>query len=193
MNEFFITTTTSLGLIALAEMGDKTQLVCMTLAARHRALPVWLGAVTAFVVLNLLAVAFGATVARWLPEWMVSATVAILFALFAYRALREADDDEETIEERDGRGVFLSTALLIFVAEFGDKTQLAVAGLAGTHQVLPVWVGATLGLTLATTLGVVAGKTVLQHLPEKLLHYLSAAFFLLLALLAAWHALATLS
>ncbi len=191
MNEFFITTTTSLGLIALAEMGDKTQLVCMTLAARHRALPVWLGAVAAFVVLNLLAVAFGATVARWLPEWLVSATVSILFALFAYRAWREADDDEETVEERDGRGVFLSTALLIFVAEFGDKTQLAVAGLAGTHQALPVWVGATLGLTLATTLGVVAGKTVLQRLPEKLLHYLSAVFFLLLALLAAWHALAT--
>ncbi len=192
MNEFFITTTTSLGLIALAEMGDKTQLVCMTLAARHRALPVWLGAVAAFIVLNLLAVAFGATAARWLPECLVSATVAILFALFAYRSLREADDDEETIEERDGRSVFLSTALLIFVAEFGDKTQLAVAGLAGTYQALSVWVGATLGLTLATTLGVVAGRTVLQRLPEKLLHYLSAAFFLLLASLAAWHALATL-
>ncbi|HYQ91266.1 MAG TPA: TMEM165/GDT1 family protein [Candidatus Competibacteraceae bacterium] len=192
MNEFFITTTTSLGLIALAEMGDKTQLVCMTLAARHRALPVWLGAVAAFVVLNLLAVVFGATAARWLPEWLISATVAVLFALFAYRSLREADDEEEEVEERNGRGLFLSTALLIFVAEFGDKTQLAVAGLAGTHQALPVWVGATLGLTLATTLGVVAGKTVLQRLPEKLLHYLSAAFFFLLALLAAWHALATL-
>jgi putative Ca2+/H+ antiporter (TMEM165/GDT1 family) len=192
MNEFFITTTTSLGLIALAEMGDKTQLVCMTLAARHRALPVWLGAVASFIMLNLLAVAFGATAAHWLPEWLVSATVAILFALFAYRALREADE-EEGVEERNGRGVFLSTALLIFVAEFGDKTQLAVAGLAGTHQALPVWVGATLGLTLATTLGVVAGKTVLQRLSEKWLHYLSAAFFLLLALLAAWHAFATLS
>ncbi|MFO1434205.1 MAG: TMEM165/GDT1 family protein [Candidatus Competibacteraceae bacterium] len=191
MSEFFITMTTSLGLIALAEMGDKTQLVCMTLAARHRALPVWLGAVSAFIVLNLLAVAFGATTARWLPEWLVSAAVAILFALFAYRSLRAADDNEETVEERNGRSVFLSTALLIFVAEFGDKTQLAVAGLAGTYQALPVWVGATLGLTLATTLGVVAGKTVLQRLPEKLLHYLSAVFFLLLALLAAWHTLAT--
>ena len=107
MNEFFITATTSLGLIALAEMGDKTQLVCMTLAARHRALPVWLGAVAAFIVLNLLAVVFGATAARWLPEWSVGAAVAVLFALFAYRALREADNDEEIIEERDGRSVFL--------------------------------------------------------------------------------------
>jgi len=193
MNEFFITTATSLGLIALAEMGDKTQLVCMTLAARHRVLPVWLGAVAAFAVLNLLAVVFGATAARWLPEWSVSAAVAVLFALFAYRALREADNDEEVIEERDGRSVFLSTALLIFVAEFGDKTQLAVAGLAGIHQALPVWVGATLGLILATTLGVVAGKTVLQRLPRKWLHRLSAAFFFLLALIAAGRALATLS
>jgi len=192
VNEFFITTTTSLGLIALAEMGDKTQLVCMTLAARHRALPVWLGAVAAFVVLNLLAVVFGATVAHWLPEWSVSTAVAVLFALFAYRALQEADGDEQVVEERDGRSVFLSTALLIFVAEFGDKTQLAVAGLAGIHQALPVWLGATLGLILATTLGVVAGKTVLQRLPKKLIHHLSAAFFLLLALMAAWHALATL-
>lgn len=81
---------------------------------------------------------------------------------------------------------------LIALAETGDKTQLVCMTLAARHRALPVWVGATLGLTLATTLGVVAGKTVLQRLPEKLLHYLSAAFFLLLALLAAWHALAAL-
>jgi putative Ca2+/H+ antiporter (TMEM165/GDT1 family) len=68
-------------LIALAEFGDKSQLVCMSLAARHRGLPVALGAVAAFALLNLLAVLFGAAVAAWLPEWVVTITVAVLFAL----------------------------------------------------------------------------------------------------------------
>ena len=60
-------------LIALAEFGDKSQLVCMTLAARHRGMPVVVGAVAAFAVLNLLAVLFGAAVAAWLPAWAVTA------------------------------------------------------------------------------------------------------------------------
>ena len=75
-------------LIVLAEFGDKSQLVCMTLAARHRGLPVVIGAIAAFAILNLLAVLFGAAVAAWLPEWLVITAVAVLFALFGLSALR---------------------------------------------------------------------------------------------------------
>ena len=82
-------------LIALAEFGDKSQLVCMTLAARHRGLPVILGAVTAFGILNLLAVLFGAAVAAWLPEWLITLTVAVLFAGFGISALRYQEEDED--------------------------------------------------------------------------------------------------
>jgi len=76
------------------------------------------------------------------------------------------------------------------VAEFGDKTQIAVAGLAGSLAPLPVWLGATAALVMVSVLGVWAGRTVLQRLPLIWLHRISGGVFLLFALLAAWRALA---
>ena len=178
-------------LIALAEVGDKSQLVCMTLAARHRHRPVILGATTAFLVLNTLAVLFGAGVAAWVPERVTAGLVAVLFGVFGIHALRKQDDDEsEDVVERSGHGIFLTTLLLIFAAEFGDKTQIAVAGLAGSLDPLPVWLGATAALVMVSVLGVWAGRTVLQRLPLLWLHRISGGVFLVFALLAAWRAVA---
>ncbi len=171
-------------LIALAEFGDKSQLVCMTLAARHRGLPVVLGAIAAFAVLNLLAVLFGAAVAAWLPEWVVTAAVALLFAWFGIAALRFEEDDDEEIEEKPGHGVFATTFLMIFLAEFGDKTQIAVAGLGSTADTAATWVGGTLALATTSLLGVYAGRRLLNKLPLHWIHRVSGIFFLLLALLA---------
>lgn len=172
-------------LIALAEIGDKSQLVCMTLAARHRGLPVVFGSVTAFAFLNLLAVLFGAAIAAWLPEWVVTAAVAVLFAVFGISALRfEEEDGDEEIEEKPGHGIFATTFLMIFLAEFGDKTQIAVAGLGSTADAIATWVGATLALACTSILGVVAGRRWLNRLPLHWIHRISGVFFLLLALLA---------
>lgn len=193
MNEFLITATTTFGLIALAELGDKTQLVCMTLAARHPPAPVLVGAVLAFAVLNLLAVLFGASVAAWLPEWLIAAAVAALFAVFGWRAWREAGEEAVEVVEKSGGSVLLSTFGLIFLAELGDKTQLAVAGLASTQAAAPVWIGGTLGLAAVSALGVLAGRTVLQRLPMSLLQRISALLFLALAVLAGWRAIAALN
>lgn len=171
-------------LIALAEFGDKSQLVCMTLAARHRGLPVVLGAVAAFAILNLLAVLFGAAIAAWLPEWLVTLVVAVLFAAFGIGALRyREDEDDEKIEEKPGHGVFATTFLLIFLAEFGDKTQIAVAGLSSTTSTVAVWLGATLALASTSVLGVIAGRKFLHKLPLVWIHRISGGFFLLLATL----------
>lgn len=176
-------------LISLAELGDKSQLVCMTLASRHRHWPVILGAASAFIVLNTLAVLFGASVAAWLPEQLVAAVVAVLFALFGIHSLRATEDDEDdVVEERPGHGIFFTTLALLFVAEFGDKTQIAVAGLAGSMASVPVWIGATLALVLVSALGVWAGRTLLRRLPLIWLHRLGGGIFLLFALLAAWQA-----
>ncbi len=189
--EFLSTTTSSFGLISLAEIGDKSQLVCMALATRHRPWPVLWGASLAFVLLNALAVLFGAGIANWVPEQVMAGIVAMLFAAFGLHALRAPVDDSGTDpEERGGRQLWLTTFLLIVVAEFGDKTQLAVAGLASTLPSLPVWLGATTALIAVSALGVWAGRTVLQRLPVRLLHQLSGGLFLLFALLAAWRALA---
>jgi putative Ca2+/H+ antiporter (TMEM165/GDT1 family) len=178
-------------LIALAEIGDKSQLVCMGLAARHRPWPVLLAATFAFVVLNTLAVLFGAAVAAWVPERLMAAIVAILFGAFAVHVLfHQEQGDPEKIAEKPGRGVFFTTLALILLAEFGDKTQIAVAGLAGSFQPLPVWLGATAALFTISALGVWAGSTILQRLPLSWLHRVSGGIFLLFALLAAWRALA---
>lgn len=173
-------------LVGLAEFGDKSQLVCMTLAARHRGLPVVIGAVLAFAILNLLAVLFGAAVAAWLPEWLVTLAVAVLFAIFGISALRyEEEDENDKVEEMPGHGIVATTFLLIFLAEFGDKTQLAVAGLGSTSEPAAVWAGATVALAITSTLGVFAGRKLLNRLPLLWIHRISGVFFLLLAIIAA--------
>lgn len=176
-------------LISLAEIGDKSQLVCMTLATRHRHWPVILGATAAFLILNTLAVLFGAGVAAWVPERVMAGAVAVLFGVFGVHALRNKDDGEsEDVVEKPGHGIFYTTLLLILVAEFGDKTQIAVAGLASSLTTLPVWLGATAALVMVSALGVWAGRTVLQRIPLQWLHRISGGVFLLFAFLAAWRA-----
>ena len=183
-------TFSSFTLIALAEIGDKSQLVCMTLAARHRHWPVILGASVAFILLNLLAVLFGAAVAEWIPQQWVAWIVAVLFGFFGIQSLLSVEeDDENEVEEKAGRSIFLITLLLILVAEFGDKTQIAVAGLASSLSPLYVWVGSTLALIIVSALGVWAGRTILQRFPVVWLHRIGGIVFLLFSLLAVWKAL----
>jgi putative Ca2+/H+ antiporter (TMEM165/GDT1 family) len=181
---------TSFALIAAAEIGDKSQLVCMTLASRHRAMPILLGAVFAFAFLNTLAVVFGVAIAKWLPQYIVAATVALLFAAFGIHALRvgEEEDEEGEVVEKSGHSIFFTTFLLITVAEFGDKTQLAVVALSSTALPVAVWVGATAALAMTSGLGVLAGRTILQKIPLTLLHRLSGAIFLVLAGFAGYSA-----
>ena len=178
------------GLIAAAEIGDKSQLVCMTLAARHQSLPIVLGATTAFALLNLAAVLFGAAVAHWLPEWVVGSAVALLFAGFGLKALLTQEEDEEgVLEEKSGHSVFATAFLLIFVAELGDKTQLTLAGLGAALPPVPVWLGGTLALATTSMLGVWAGRALLRRIPLHWLHRLSGILFLGFAAYAVWRVL----
>jgi putative Ca2+/H+ antiporter (TMEM165/GDT1 family) len=176
-------------LIALAEIGDKSQLVCMTLATRHRHWPILLGATAAFVILNVVAVLFGASITAWVPERLMAGIVAVMFAAFGVHALlNQGDEDSEEVREKPGHGIFMTTLMLILVAEFGDKTQIAVAGLAGSMDPVPVWVGATIALVMVSALGVWAGRTVLQGLPLHWLHRAGGGIFLMFAAMAAWRA-----
>lgn len=181
----------SFALIALAEIGDKSQLVCMTLAARHRHWPVIAGAVVAFILLNTLAVVFGAGVAAWVPERVIAGLVAVLFGAFGIHALLNKDEGEAVeATNHPAHGIFFTTLILIFVAEFGDKTQIAVAGLASSVAPIPVWLGATAALVMLSILGIWLGRTVLQRMPLIWLHRLSGSLFILFALIAAWRVLA---
>ena len=180
--ELSATAATSFALIAVAEIGDKSQLVCMTLAIRHRATPVLLGAIAAFAFLNTLAVVFGIAIASWLPEPIIVAIVGILFAVFGVQSLRiKADSSVEEIKEKTGHGIFFSTFLLITLAEFGDKTQLAVVALSSAAAPLAVWLGSTLALAFTSALGVLAGRTLLKKVSLELLHKISGSIFLVLS------------
>jgi Ca2+/H+ antiporter, TMEM165/GDT1 family len=177
---------TTMVVIFLAELGDKSQLVCMTLAARHRAKPVFFGSLLAFVFLNILAVVFGSALSTWIPHDVMIYIVAGLFALFGIQILMasEEEEEEEDVAVKSGRGIFLSAFILIFVAEFGDKTQIAVAGMASAAPPVAIWLGATLALALSSALGVVVGQRFLKRIPMNLLHKIAGIFFLLLAALA---------
>ncbi|MCI0668355.1 MAG: TMEM165/GDT1 family protein [Methylococcaceae bacterium] len=179
---------TSFSLIAAAEIGDKSQVVCMTLAARyHRAGPVLLGAVIAFALLNFLAVVFGVLVAAWVPEPYLMGFVAVMFTIFGLHALRLKHDDKNGKIAIKGIGnVFITTFVLITAAEFGDKTQLAVAGLASTTIPASVWTGATAALAVTSAIGVWAGKSILRKMPIERLHQVSGILFLGLAIAAGY-------
>jgi len=171
-------------------MGDKSQLVCIALAVRYRATPVLLGAIAAFSLLNLGAVLVGAAVANWLPEHIIKAVVGVLFLLFGAHALcGSIEEENNTVDDKTGHSIFFSTLLLIILAEFGDKTQIAVAGLASTADITAVWLGATLALAVTSGLGVLAGRTILQRISITLLHRLSGSLFILFgiaSLLSLW-------
>lgn len=178
----------SLVLIVLAEIGDKSQLVCMVLAARHaRVRPVLFGAALAFILLNAVAVLFGAALAAWFPQTWVLAAMATLFAFFGVHSLLQSqtlDDDVEA--EASGHGLLVTAFLMILVAEMGDKTQLAVAGLAGIYPASAVWIGATVALILTSAAGALAGKTLLRRLPVVWLHRMAGVLFLVMSGLAVW-------
>ncbi len=178
-------------LLFLAEMGDKSQLLAMTLAHRYRAAPVIGGTCFAFLFLNLLAVLLGQALFKWIPRELVLITASCLFLLFAYRSWQDADGEEEDDpKSKAATSAFLTTFLMIFVAELGDKTQLAMIALvASTGEVWSVFVGGTLALWLVSLVGILLGATLLVRFPKQIIHRAAAVLFLVFGVLALGHAL----
>ena len=170
-------------LIFLAEFGDKSQLVCMTLSARYRAFPVLLGSMLAFSALNLLAVVFSAALSLYLPKELIFAAVGVLFLVFGVQSLRAEEEDEES-ELKVGRHLLASVFLLIFLAELGDKTQLSIAGLAAVEQAWVVWLAGTSALLVTTLMGVWLGRVALQRIPLLWVHRGAGVLFIGFALIA---------
>ena len=172
-------------LVFLAEFGDKSQLVCMTLSARYRPLPVLLGSLFAFAVLNAVAVVFGATINAYLPTTVILAVVGLLFFVFGVQSFRVEAEDEE-IAPKVGKHLLVSVFVLIFFAELGDKTQLAVAGMAAVEQAGIVWLAGTLALGLTSLLGVWFGQLLLQKVSITWIHRGAGVLFIAFSLIAFW-------
>ena len=162
--------------VFVAELGDKTQLLAMSLATRYRPLPVLAGIAIAEGATNLLAVAVGGALGAALPESALRIGGGLLFGVFAWRAAREDDDEEETVAVR-ARAVVRSVAAAMFVAELGDKTMLTTATLAAQGSPVLVWIGATLGIVACGAVAVGIGRVLGDRLPRRATRLVSVVLF----------------
>ena len=184
MDAFLIST----AVVALAEMGDKTQLLSLVLAAKYRKhMPIVLGIFAATIVNHALAGAVGAWITTMLGPDVLRWILGISFILMAGWMLIPDKIDEDEAGKSSGRwGVFGTTLLLFFLAEMGDKTQLATVGLAAKYPAQYYWVvaGTTLGMMLANAPVVWFGDKITKKLPIKWIHRVCAVIFLLLGIAA---------
>ena len=168
----------ALGLVFVAELGDKTQLVALGFGARHRLAPVLTGVVIAYMATNLLSVLVGGLLGATLPTRAIGLGGGVLFLGFAAWTLWKDEDDEDDEGAATSQGsIVLSVATAMFVAELGDKTMLATATLAAQGNPALVWIGATIGIILAGTLGVLLGRAFGARLPERATRIGSAVLF----------------
>jgi len=175
-------------LVAISEMGDKTQLLALSLAARFRR--PWLvmaGILTATIANHALASLVGSWVAERVPERVMAGVLAVIFIAFALWTLRP-----DTLEEGGAKsrfGPYLSTTVLFFLAEMGDKTQLATVALAAQfHTIWLVTIGTTLGMLASDGLAVFLGDRLADRLPMVWIRRVAAALFLVFGIAAAWRA-----
>lgn len=176
----------ALGLVFVAELGDKTQLVALGFGARHRVGPVIAGVVAGYAITTLISVAAGGLLGVTLPTRAVGLAGGALFLGFAgwtlvpHRPGTGEPGGTGGPGDRGGRGgagpstsstgtrgLVISVAAAMVVAELGDKTMIATATLAAQGPPVPVWLGATLGIVLAGSIGVLLGRVCGARLPER--------------------------
>jgi Ca2+/H+ antiporter, TMEM165/GDT1 family len=176
----------SLWAVALGEMGDKTQLLSFVLAAKfRRPVPIILGVLAATLVNHLFAGLVGQWVADRLGPTLLRWVVGLLFLGMAAWVLVPEKVDARTEKLSARFGVFGTTVIAFFLAEMGDKTQIATAALAAHyHDLVPVVAGTTCGMMLADVPAIFLGSTFARRVPMKLVHGLAAAIFATLGVLA---------
>ena len=182
MEAFLIST----GIVALAEMGDKTQLLSLVLAARfRRPWPIVLGIFVATLVNHGLAGALGSWITAMVSPTTLRWVLGLSFIVMAFWTLipDKLDDDEAATNPR--LGVFLTTVIAFFLAEMGDKTQIATVMLAARYDAW-AWVvlGTTLGMMLANAPAVWLGERITRVVPLRAVHVVSAIIFMVLGVLA---------
>jgi putative Ca2+/H+ antiporter (TMEM165/GDT1 family) len=164
--------------VFLAELGDKTQLVALTLAGRYPAVKVLAALGAAIAVLQTLSVTAGALISEAVPDRAIAVGAGLLFLGFAAWTWRAAeDDDDEAEREATPRGGLLSVAVAFFLAELGDKTMLTTAGLAADRGAVPVWFGSFGAMLAATALAVLAGQLLTKRIRPDTLRRVGAVAF----------------
>jgi putative Ca2+/H+ antiporter (TMEM165/GDT1 family) len=175
----------STGIVALAEIGDKTQLLALVLAARYRRnLPVVLGILVATLANHALAAWFGAWITGMVGGEAMRWILAVSFLAMAAWTL-VPDRLDETSAKAPRLGVFGTTLVAFFLVEMGDKTQVATVALAARYvSIVPVVAGTTLGMMLANVPVVCLGERILRRMPVRVLHGVTAVVFAVLGAIA---------
>ncbi|KKW62300.1 TMEM165/GDT1 family protein [Mycolicibacterium elephantis] len=169
----------SLAVVFVAELGDKSQLIAMTYALRHRWWVVLSGVGLAAMLVHGLSVTIGHFLGLTLPDRPIAFAAAIAFLLFAawtWRSGRTGDDGDVRVAET--RFVVPAIVSSFVLAELGDKTMLATVALASDHHWAGVWIGATVGMVAADGVAIAAGAFLHRRLPVRFLHNLASVLFL---------------
>ncbi|MDO4905509.1 MAG: TMEM165/GDT1 family protein [Lautropia sp.] len=174
----------STGIVTLAEFGDKTQLLALLLAARYRQpIPIIVGILLATLINHALAGALGALIHGWLSPAVLRWLLGLSFLVMAGWMLIPDRSPADELERHGRLGAFAATLLTFFLAEMGDKTQVATVALSIRHEaIIAVIIGTTLGMMLANVPAVILGDRIANHLPIRLIHGVAALLFALLGI-----------
>lgn len=201
MTSFLSALAVAFGVVFVAELGDKTQLLALGFGAKYSLKIVALGLTAGYAIANVLATVVGGVLGAALPDrpiQIVSGIVFLVFAAFAVRDARGPEDEPDMAEVDDlvsaraprqaALAVIGSIALTIAIAEMGDKTQITTATLASQSSPVGVWIGATLGAASSGMLGAVAGRTIGHRISTRWINIASAVLFAAfgIAMLAGW-------
>ncbi len=180
----------SLGFVVLAEMGDKTQLLAMAFATRYKASTVMWGVLAATVVNHFMAVLVGNYLTNIIPIQYVQIAAAASFIFFGLWTIR--GDELAGEDKRFNFNPFWTVAVAFFIAEMGDKTQLATIALAAKYQsVIPVLAGTTAGMLIADAIGIGIGIILGKKIPERAVKWLAALIFIFFGLYGLYEYLPT--
>ncbi len=169
----------SFGVIFVAELGDKSQLMAMTYAIRYRWWVVLAGITIATTLVHAASVLFGHFLGLSIPADLLSVVGGLAMLIFGFWTLRgdNLDDDESAKAERVNKSVLFAVISSFFLAELGDKTMLATITLSADHNWAGVWIGSTIGMVRADALAIAVGALLGRRLPEKAIAYGAATLF----------------
>jgi putative Ca2+/H+ antiporter (TMEM165/GDT1 family) len=181
MTGWLAATLLSFGVIFVAELGDKSQLMALAFATRHPPLPVLLGITMATAAVHAVSVAAGFGLGTAIPAGWLALASGLAFLAFAAWTLRGDSLTESELwrSERRARSAVWAVAGAFLLAELGDKTMLATITLATQHSWFGTWLGSTLGMVAADALAILVGRQLGKRLPERIVRYGSAALFVI--------------
>lgn len=181
----------SFGVIFVAELGDKSQLMALAFATRYPALPVLIGITVATALVHAVSVAVGAALGAAIPTTAITIAASIAFVAFGIWTLRGdelSDEDEERAAKPTGN-VILAVGGAFFLAELGDKTMLATITLAANEDLIGTWLGSTIGMVAADGLAIIVGQQLGARLPERAVRIVASLLFFAFAVVLLFEAL----